>query len=682
MQVPNTYYEDGVMGGYYVTGMMKRCWAAQIEVLEDIAAICKKYGIKYFADAGTLIGTIRHGGFIPWDDDLDIVMMREDYEEFLKHADELPDNYTVLNWRTRDDWNDIFTRIVNTTELYFDPDFLAKYHGFPFSAGVDIFVNDYLYRDEKKEKEREALFNIAYDLARNAQNPKTNRNQLLSMVDKLERMSGYKINRKGNLVLELYGLADKLLTEVPRSEADEAVLMPAWLQYNSNKYDISWYDDAVEMPFEHSSIMVPVHYDDILKNKYGNYLQANRVGGLHNYPYYHAQQKVLEEKTDWRQPLYYFQKEDLELSAAVREQAKGQQAALEQQLAQIEALMASQDNAELFAALVPKVEGLKASLVAMQQKSRDVVFLPYRADLWNRLDHTWRQEMTDPETDVFVIPVPYYGMNMDGSTGDLHYAPEEYPEEIGAISFEQYDFAARHPKRIYIQVPYDGHNPAASVHPFFYSTELIKYTDELVYVPFFKVADIVEGDEKGKKSLDYFVKMPGLINADRILLDSETMKQTYVDALTELCGDDTRDLWESRIEVIPDLYEVAPKEINGMKSIFYYTDVCPFLAEGDVALDKLRRNLEIFKESRDDIRLIWHPFNGISDYLREKAPAVADEYAKIVEGFKSEGWGVYDESGDGDAALDECVAYYGDPSPFVFKAQMDKKPVMIADIHI
>ena len=176
--------------------------------------------------------------------------------------------------------------------------------------------------------------------------------------------------------------------------------------------------------------------------------------------------------------------------------------------------------------------------------------------------------------------------------------------------------------------------------------------------------------------------MPGLLHADRILLDSKVMKQTYVDALTELCGKDTLPLWEKKIEVINDLYEVPKKEREGMKSIFYYTDVCPFLAEPDTALSKLKKNLEIFKESREDIRLVWHPFYGIEDYLKKKAPNTYAKYKEIVDAFVSEGWGTYDKSEDGEAVLADCVAYYGDPSPYVYRAQMDKKPVMIADIHI
>ena len=64
----------------------KRVWAVQLEMLDEVERICKANGLKYFADSGTLIGTIRHEGYIPWDDDIDLAMLREDYETFLKVA--------------------------------------------------------------------------------------------------------------------------------------------------------------------------------------------------------------------------------------------------------------------------------------------------------------------------------------------------------------------------------------------------------------------------------------------------------------------------------------------------------------------------------------------------------------------------------------------------------------------
>ena len=78
--------------------MVKRAWAAGIEVLEEIGKVCQKYNIQYFSSWGTLLGAVRHNGFIPWDDDIDITMKREDLRKFLAVAkQELPEEYVLLN---------------------------------------------------------------------------------------------------------------------------------------------------------------------------------------------------------------------------------------------------------------------------------------------------------------------------------------------------------------------------------------------------------------------------------------------------------------------------------------------------------------------------------------------------------------------------------------------------------
>ena len=79
MEFQDNYFESEVIEGFFVTSMMKRSWAAQLEILKDVDSICRMHGISYYADAGTLLGAVRHRGFIPWDDDLDICMMRDDY---------------------------------------------------------------------------------------------------------------------------------------------------------------------------------------------------------------------------------------------------------------------------------------------------------------------------------------------------------------------------------------------------------------------------------------------------------------------------------------------------------------------------------------------------------------------------------------------------------------------------
>ena len=77
--------------------MMKRAWAAQIEVLQIVIDVCKNHNLQYFADWGTLLGAVRHNGFIPWDDDIDICFKRDDYNKLISILkDELPKGFAIM----------------------------------------------------------------------------------------------------------------------------------------------------------------------------------------------------------------------------------------------------------------------------------------------------------------------------------------------------------------------------------------------------------------------------------------------------------------------------------------------------------------------------------------------------------------------------------------------------------
>ena len=77
---------------------MKRLWAANLEVISDVAKVCDKYNIRWFADYGTLLGAVRHGGCIPWDDDFDICAVERLLTRgFWAQKRILPQNYSVLN---------------------------------------------------------------------------------------------------------------------------------------------------------------------------------------------------------------------------------------------------------------------------------------------------------------------------------------------------------------------------------------------------------------------------------------------------------------------------------------------------------------------------------------------------------------------------------------------------------
>ena len=76
MKFDNDFFNTEVREGFEISSMMKRAWAAQMEVFQVVSDICNRNGIRYFADFGTLLGAVRHKGMIPWDDDIDICMMR------------------------------------------------------------------------------------------------------------------------------------------------------------------------------------------------------------------------------------------------------------------------------------------------------------------------------------------------------------------------------------------------------------------------------------------------------------------------------------------------------------------------------------------------------------------------------------------------------------------------------
>ena len=66
------FFKDEEKSGFMVGSLMKRCWGAQLQVLQEFDKVCSRHGLKWFAFCGTLLGAVRHKGFIPWDDDIDV----------------------------------------------------------------------------------------------------------------------------------------------------------------------------------------------------------------------------------------------------------------------------------------------------------------------------------------------------------------------------------------------------------------------------------------------------------------------------------------------------------------------------------------------------------------------------------------------------------------------------------
>lgn len=354
-------------------------------------------------------------------------------------------------------------------------------------------------------------------------------------------------------------------------------------------------------------------------------------------------------------------------------------------------------------------KALKKSLIRMGNsvkndipERREVVFLPYKASMWDSLESVWKAADEDPDCDAYVIPIPYFDRNSDGSFKEMHYEGDQYPAYVPITHYDDYDISVREPDMIFIHNPYDDSNYVTSVAPKFYSKNLKQYTEKLVYIPYFVLGEVDPENKEALKGIEHFCITPGVLNADVVIVQSEDMRKAYIEILSEAAGENTRSQWEKKILglgspkmdkvagtseedcEIPDEWLSILKKPDGSrkKVILYNTSVTSLLQHDEKMLAKMRSVFETFKESAEDVALLWRPHPLIKATIESMRPQLWEEYEKLVEEYKTEGWGIYDDSAELDRAIALSDAYYGDHSSLVQLCQSAGMPVMIQDVEI
>lgn len=338
-------------------------------------------------------------------------------------------------------------------------------------------------------------------------------------------------------------------------------------------------------------------------------------------------------------------------------------------------------------------------------EQEEVVFLPYKASMWDSLESVWKKADADPACDAYVIPIPYYDRNPDGSLGELHYEADEYPVDVPVFDYHSYNFEERHPDKIYIHNPYDGNNYVTSVPTEFYSENLKKFTDNLIYIPYFVLPE-PDGtnDEAMLEDMEHFVLTSGVIHADHVIVQSEAVRQEYIKVLLKTFGDtkENRKAFEEKVSgagspkvdkvvntkredlKIPAEWLPVLKKTDGTwkKIIFYNTSVATLLNDTQAHMEKICDVLNIFQREREDIALLWRPHPLMQATLESMRPELLAPYQAIVNQYINQGWGIYDDSPDVDRAIILSDAYFGDWSSVVYLYQQTKKPIMIENVEL
>ena len=319
----------------------------------------------------------------------------------------------------------------------------------------------------------------------------------------------------------------------------------------------------------------------------------------------------------------------------------------------------------------------------------EVVFLPYKASMWDSLYSVWRAADADPSCDAYVIPIPYYDRNPDGSLGTFHYEGGMYPDDVPVIRYDQYDFETRRPDAVFIHNGYDNYNYVTSIHPNFYSSQLKKNTEFLLYIPYFVSVDFVS---------EGMCTVPGCWNANRVFVQSEKIRQEYIRALQKmhLPGNGLENLEKKIIALGSPKFDVAissrpenfglPEQWRGLltrpdgsrkRIVLYNTTITSMLEGNERYLAKLRTVLDTF-HARDDVVLWWRPHPLIESTFRSMRPHLLPEYLRIVRTYREDGWGIFDDTADANRAVAYADYYYGDAgSALQASFQAAGKPVML-----
>lgn len=333
----------------------------------------------------------------------------------------------------------------------------------------------------------------------------------------------------------------------------------------------------------------------------------------------------------------------------------------------------------------------------MPEDKKEIVFLPYKASMWDSLESVWMAAREDENYEVYVVPVPYFEKLPDGTLGAMHYEGNDYPDIVPITHWQEYDIAARHPEMVFIHNPYDSGNRITSVHPMFYAKELKNYTDQLIYIPYF-----VGVNGKVKEDL---CLTAGVLYAHKVIVESEKVKENYINvirsferekksvgvfgnldkkilALGSPKIDRIKYMQKYSSEFPPEwMKKIQKADGTKKKLILYNTSIASLLEYKENAIKKISHVIQIFKNQSEAV-LIWRPHPLYRNTIETMLPRMLENYEQMVAEYREKEYGIYDDSADIERAIALSDAYYGDYSSVVTLYQVTGKPIMIQNYNL
>lgn len=286
IDLPEGFLEEETRNDYVISTKYKELWAVELDLLATVDAVCKKYSIPYYACAGTMLGAVRHHGIIPWDDDIDIMLLRKDYEELCKHADEFEEPY-FFQTGFNDKGNmrgHVQLRNSNTTAIL-EFDAPGKYS---FNQGVfiDIFPldnlpddsverNNYIKKLKKEKNNYMRVRDIPTHIGMAQSSVKRAAKWIISPALKF-------CDKNFDLSHKLYINYEENLLKYDKTKTKQVGILTLAELGDRFNWDRSDFEGEVEyVPFEFLSIPLPKGYLNMLVKSYGEWNKPVKVGTNH-----------------------------------------------------------------------------------------------------------------------------------------------------------------------------------------------------------------------------------------------------------------------------------------------------------------------------------------------------------------------------------------------------------------
>ena len=239
----------------------------QLEVMDVVDKFCRQNDIRYFITAGTLIGALRHKGYVPWDDDIDIVMLRDDYEKFIEQFRDFSPRYKVCSIETDPNCHFSYAKVYDDNTIFIEGN--ERKGGKCIGVNVDIFPLDYVtddYNDavrlKKKIKPYDGILTVKHIVKKDRGFRKNVTLFVLKAVCSLIPFS-WCIKR-----------IDRLARRFEKNTTSRYVVNA--VIYAKGEREIlerDWFRDSIELPFENRKYLAPIGADQYMRRLFGDYMQ-------------------------------------------------------------------------------------------------------------------------------------------------------------------------------------------------------------------------------------------------------------------------------------------------------------------------------------------------------------------------------------------------------------------------